>query len=66
MANMVTIAEAAKALGCSKANVYQKIKRHGIATEKKPRNLRAYTVRVVHTKYVDLNALISVSEESGE
>ena len=62
MPNMVTIAEAAEALGCSKANVYQKIKRHGIATEKRPRNLRSYTTRVVHTKHVDLDELIRISE----
>lgn len=66
MPNMVTIAEAAEALGCSKANIYQKIKRHGIATEKKPRNLRAYSVRVVHTKHVDLDELIRLSEEPGK
>lgn len=62
MPNMVTIAEAAEALGCSKANVYQKIKRHGIPTEKRARNLRAYTVRVVRTQHVDLDELIRISE----
>lgn len=63
MPNMVTIAEAAKELGCSKANVYQTIKRHKIPTEKKPRNLRAYTVRVVQTQHVDLDVLMSIGEE---
>ncbi len=64
MPNMVTIAEAAKELGCSKANVYQQIKRHKIPTEKRARNLRAYSVRVVHTKHVDLDELKRISEES--
>ncbi len=64
MPNMVTIAEAAQTLGCSKANVYQKIKRYGIPTQKKPLSVRSYTVRVVHTQHVDLEELIRISEGS--
>ncbi len=57
MAKLVTIAEAAKALGCSRANVYQLIKKRGIETERRPRSVPASYTRRIWVKHVDLEKL---------
>lgn len=57
MPNMVTIAEAAEIMKCTKANIYQQIKNHGIETEKRSvQMLFAYTT-LKEVKHVDLDEL---------
>lgn len=66
MANMVTIAEAAEVLKCTKANVYQQIKQRGIPTEKRTvQILRAYTT-YAKVKHVDIDELKKVMQEPAE
>ncbi len=54
---MVTIADAAKALGCSKANVYQRIKNQGIPTERLPVSKEYKIKKTVYALHVDLDML---------
>lgn len=54
---LVTIAKAAEILGCSKANVYQRIKRQGIPTKRVLIKKRFCTTREVFALHVDLDLL---------
>ena len=57
MGNMMTIAEAAKTLGCTTSNIYQLIKKRGIETVSKPMTIRKTIVRTVMVKRVDVDKL---------
>lgn len=64
MPNMVTIAEAAEVLKCSKANVYQLIKQHTLLTEKRTvQILRAYTTFQA-LQHVDIEELKRLREQT--
>jgi len=57
MARLVTIKEAAEALGCSKQNIHQAITRHNIPTSTKGILKRTIVERYVKIKHVDLDLL---------
>ena len=60
MPDMVTIAEAADRLKCTKSAVYQQIKKHGIETEKRVvQILRAYTT-LQPLQHVDYEKLMEL------
>ncbi len=62
MSNWVTIAEAAEALKCTKSNVYQQIKQHGIETEKRTvQILKAYTT-FSEVAHVDMDKLREIRQ----
>jgi hypothetical protein len=60
MSQMVTIPEAAIALGCAKQNVYQTIERHNIKTTTKKEKRREVVVRTLEVRYVDLDILAKI------
>lgn len=62
MTNLVTIEDAAKALKCTKANIYQVIKAKGIKTQKKPRVIEVTSKRTVQAIMVDLDVLKRIKE----
>lgn len=66
MSNMVTIAEAADKMKCTKANIYQQIKKHGIETEKRVvQILMAYTT-LKEVQHVDLDELKRLQPQPAE
>lgn len=66
MPNMVTIAEAAETMKCTKANIYQQIKKHGIETEKRTiQMLMAYTT-LKEVQHVDLDDLKRLQPQPAE
>lgn len=55
----VTVEEAARILKCSKANVYQQIKKHKIKTTKEMKDAKYMATRKVNTLVFELNDLIN-------
>lgn len=55
MSRFVTVSEAAKILECTKANVYQIMKRHGIEGQTRTERRREVIHRTVSVKYIDLD-----------
>lgn len=62
MSKYVTIAEAANALGCSPANIYQLIKTHKLETIVKPVVKEHTTTRTLRVQHVDLEELNKIFE----
>ena len=60
MSNYVTIEEAAKQLGCSRQNIYQLIKVHGIETTTKMVTEEHKVKRRRRIKQVDLDELNAI------
>lgn len=55
MSRFVTVSEAAKILKCTRANVYQIMKRHGIEAETRTERRREVIHRTVSVKYINLD-----------
>lgn len=55
----VTVEEAARMLKCSKANVYQLIKKHGIKTETEMRDAKYMARRKMQTLVFELSDLLN-------
>ena len=55
MSRFVTVSEAAKILDCTRANVYQIMKRHGIEGQTRTEKRREVIHRTVSVKYIDLD-----------
>ena len=54
---MVTVAEAAKELGCSKANIYELLKTNNVKTERVTKEIEYTTKQRVTTMIFDLDDL---------
>jgi transcriptional regulator len=55
VSRFVTVSEAAKILKCTRANVYQIMKRHGIEAETRTERRREVIHRTVSVKYINLD-----------
>ena len=62
MARMMTVVEAAKELGCSKANIYRLIKKHKIKVETTGEMQELKFNRYVKTDKVDVDELKRLRE----
>ena len=59
---LVTVPEAAKALDCSKQNIYQMIEKHNLETPKKTVTKRTVVERKIRIMQVDLDMLERIRE----
>lgn len=62
MSTYVTIEDAAKALGCTKSNIYQLIKTHHIETIAKTVIREHKTTRRIKVQHVDMDKLNAIYE----
>lgn len=58
MSKLVTVSEAAKILKCTRANVYQIMKRHGIEAQTRTERRREVIHRTVSVKYIDIGEIM--------
>ena len=66
MPKMVTVAEAAEVLGCTKANIYQLIKRRGIEPVKMRVSIDQTYQRKIWVQHIDLEKLQEEQQVKGE
>lgn len=60
MSRFVTVSQAAKILKCTRANVYQIMKRHGIEAQTRTERRREVIHRTVSVKYIDIDEIRKV------